>query len=47
MGFWNVIYDKSLRKLVLFCLERRLGGDLIVFRYLYGGYRDCREPDFS
>lgn len=40
-GLEHVIYDERLRKLVLFCLERRLGGDIIaVFRYLYGGYRE-------
>lgn len=40
-GLEYVICDKRLRKLVLFCLERILGEDLIVvFHYLYGGYRE-------
>ena len=40
-GLEHVIYNERLRKLVLFCLETRLEGDLIVvFCYLYGGYRE-------
>lgn len=30
IGAWNVIYDKRLRRLVLFYLERRSEGDLIA-----------------
>lgn len=40
-GLEHVIHDERLRKLILFCLERRLGGDPIAgFHYLYGGYRE-------